>query len=212
MIDNFKYNIAISINFISFLELLMKKINCKILKKIGNITKDKNIVFNVNNTSYTKNCLVVYLNRPFKKNNYDHFHQNNIQIKVIAKLFGQLGYNVDAIDYRTTKIFLDKQYDAVFDICVREYSVYDNNLKKNAKRIAYFTGSESIFSNNAEISRLKKLEKRRGVQIQTRRQAPVISKKIEQFDGVIFIGNKYNLSTYNDYKLPKTYLVPNTGY
>ena len=64
----------------------------------------------------------------------------------------------------------------------------------------------------AEIKRIEELYRRRGAEIVTRRQAPLILKEIESYDETIMIGNQYNLDTYKDFKLPKTFLVPNTGY
>lgn len=173
--------------------------------KIGKILE------NVTKTEYKRNCLMVYITKPFKEH-LEMTHQNHEQAQIIARLISDRGYNVDVIDYDTKYVFLRKKYDAVFDICVKDRPVYKKHLKDGAKRICYFTGSESEFANNAEKERVKALEKRRGVKLELRRQAPLISKEVEKFDEIIMIGNEYSLATYKGFCLPKTFLVNNTGY
>lgn len=179
--------------------------------RIAQFFNISNVVENVNLSSHNKNCLLVYIKTPFQQAD-DYSHQNNAQVRIIAKILDELEYNVDVIDYRSKHVFFKKEYDAVFDICVKNEPVYKEYLKESAKRVVYFTGSESKFANNAEIERIKACAERRGVRLQPRRQAPLISKEVEKFDEAILIGDEYNLDTYKAFKLPKTFLVPNTGY
>lgn len=180
-------------------------------KKFSSITGINNISINVNNTSYDKNCLICYIRSPFE-NGPDSSHQNEVQIIEIAKIFKDLHYNVDVIDYRSKRVFLTRKYDVIFDICVKHTPIYRNNVGVNTKKIVYFTGSESKFANNAEKKRIVDLYVRRGVKLQLRRQAPLIDKSVENFDGAILIGNEHNFSTYHDFNFKQSFLVPNTGY
>lgn len=186
-----------------------------IAKKIINKFKDEtgigNIVLNVNKTEYNKNCLISYIKEPFERES-NNSHQNEIQVIEIARIIGQCGYNVDVIDYRSTHVMFNKKYDALFEVCIKEEPVYKKALEEQAVRIIYLTGSESKFANGEEIKRIRNLFDRRGVELMPRRQAPLILKEIENYDETIMIGNEYNLNTYKDFKLPKTFLVPNTGY
>lgn len=120
--------------------------------------------------------MLLYVKKPFETSEESAAHQNLWQTKEIARLINGLGYNVDVVDYRDDIVWLHKKYDAVFDICVRDNPIYEKALKKNAKKIVYFTGSESVFANNAELKRIDDLYVRRGVKLQPRRQAPLISK------------------------------------
>lgn len=168
---------------------------------------------NIYNTHYSKNCLISYIQDPFftKKNN--QIHQSNSQVLVIAEVLNQLKYNVDVIDYRAHQLKLKKQYDLVIDICISDgIAVYENNLKENFKKIAYLTGSESTFANKAELTRIHDVYLRRGKRLQPRRQAPLVSKAIENCDLVILFGNETVLSTYRDFHFKKYLLIPNTGY
>lgn len=166
---------------------------------------------NVNKTNYNKNCLLSYISSPFLDKSLQETHQNIWQVTEIARIIGEYGYNVDVIDYTLEKVCLSKKYDLVFDILARDNPVYANNLNDKAKRIIYFTGNESGFANNAELKRLLDLEKRRGVKLQPRRQAPPIVKDVENYDVAIMIGNDYNFNTYSKFNLKKRFLVPNTG-
>ena len=169
-------------------------------------------VCNVNQTNYAKNCLMMYITNPFTgKQNVDS-HQNVRQAREIARLIGELGYNVDVLQYDVRYARLNKKYDLVFDICAREKPIYSKALSDSAIKIIYFTGSESVFANQAELSRIQAAMERRGVILQPRRQAPLISKTVESFDCTILIGNAYNLQTYSGFDLKNVYLVPNTGY
>lgn len=175
------------------------------------IKSTRHIISNVNKTKYNKWCLLVYIKGPFIYQD-TFLHQNWAQEKVIAKIFGNLGYNVDVVDYRDHKVQLKRKYDAVFDICIREHPIYENFLTRNAKRIAYFTGGEPTFANKAELTRIENLYKRRGIRVKPRRQSPLISKKVEEFDAAIIIGNQYNINTYNNFSLKRWFDVPNSGY
>lgn len=169
-------------------------------------------VYNVNHTNYKKKCLLLYISYPFFSGVEEGHHQNIWQTKRIAKILGELGYDVDAMDYDTKYVLLRHKYDLVFDISVKDKPVYEKHLNKDAKRIVYFTGSESQFANSAEEKRIADLFERRGVVLQPRRSGDPVSKTVEQFDGALLIGNQYNLRTYAKLDLPKTYLIPNTGY
>lgn len=182
------------------------------MHQIYNILSGNAILENVLNTNFEKNCLVLYIKTPFVQKEISVSHQNVWQTREIARIICGFGYNVDVVDYRDDIVWLHKKYDAVFDVCVRDHPIYEKALKKGAKKIVYFTGGESVFANNAELKRIQDVYARRGVRLQPRRQAPLISKKVEEFDEAIIIGNDYNLATYNAFHLPKTFKVPNTGY
>lgn len=183
----------------------------KTMHKISLFIGNNNISINVNKTSYGKNCLICYIRSPFE-NGLDSSHQNEVQVIEIAKIFGEFNYNVDVIDYRSTKVKLRNHYDVVFDICVRTPAVYKNNIDHNTKRIVYFTGSESDFANSAEMQRIREVKERRNVDLIPRRQAPKIDPDVENFDMALMIGNAYTFSTYSGFKFKKKALIPNTGY
>ncbi len=80
-------------------------------------------------------------------------------------------------------------------------------------RIAYLTGSSPAFSNEAERKRLEDYTLRHGENVLCcKRQAQELSKETEKFDAFFLIGNEQVLHTYDEFHLPDTYLIPNTGY
>lgn len=169
------------------------------------------VMENVNQTTHDKNCLMCYITSPFLASS-NSGHQNQVQTPIIAQVLGDLGYNVDVLDYYQKHVKLRKKYDAVFDISVEDVPVYKNHLQPNAKRIVYFTGSDPAFQNTEEKKRVDAASQRRGVKLKTRRDSPLHSRTIEQFDGALLIGNEKTLRTYSNFCLPETYLIPNTGY
>ena len=64
------------------------KIMQKYIRKIKSWTGFHNIICNVNRTSYKKNCLISYIKEPFE-NKINKFHQNEMQVLVIARLIGE---------------------------------------------------------------------------------------------------------------------------
>ncbi|SER54137.1 Glycosyltransferase involved in cell wall bisynthesis [Butyrivibrio fibrisolvens] len=170
------------------------------------------VLNNIFKTNFDKNVLLVYIIDPFIYSANFSVHQAFDQVRIIAKTFSDLGFNVDVIDYRSNKIKLKKQYNIVFDICIKNNPIYAKNIKSDTKRIVYFTGSESDFANSAELERIKDVKSRRGVELLPRRQAPLINSEVENCDLAIMIGNEYTFATYKDFHFKRTALVPNTGY
>lgn len=188
------------------------------VQKIAN--KIKKILFgsdelyeNVNFAGNKKRCLIAYITRPFKTLGVSKSHQNQSQSLELARIIGEFGYNVDVIDYNANKVKFRCKYDLIVDIHPRSKSIYSACLNDGCKKIAYLTGSNTYFSNSAEQQRITDLEQRRGVKLLPRRQAPPCEPEaLNTFDGVMFIGNEYNLATYNMFDLRKFWLIKNTGY
>jgi hypothetical protein len=173
-----------------------------------------NVLSNVNQTSFSKSCLIVYITMPFtnKLPSLLSSHQNYFQVLEMAKVIGELGYNIDVIDYNAISPKLTKLYNLVIDLHPHDHPVYGGHLAKSALRIAYLTGSNPTFSNKAERSRINKVFERKGVRLLSRRQVHSISKTIEQYDGVLIVGNAQTKKTFNDeFNLPETFLIPNTA-
>lgn len=176
------------------------------LKKLN-----KKIIINVNNKAYDKHCLLVYVTDPFV-NGVNNHHQNSWQTIELAKIIGEYGYNVDVVDVFYNKNKFNKKYDLIIDLHPIDFALYYDFLKDNCIKIAYMTGSNTSFSNKMELQRLNDVLKRKHVKLIPRRKSLVISKRIEKYNGVMFIGNKYNLSTFSEFRLPPVYFIKNTGY
>lgn len=180
--------------------------------KIISFFSDELALYNVNHSDFTKNALLVYLTIPFKTEAKTEPHQNWWQIKEIARLLENFGYNVDVIDYYNEISRLEGGYDLVIDITSGANPTYSECIDDDTVRIAYLTGGNPAFSNAAEKERLHNLFLRRNVELSPRRQAKVIPKEIEIFDAVFCIGNRYTLKTYKEFTLPPVFFIRNHGY
>lgn len=166
----------------------------------------------VNDTVFSKNCLLLYILEPFKAASLSINHQNQWQARELARIIGEFGYNVDVIRFDSSRVRLTKKYDLVIDIHPGLNDCYKSHMTESCLKIAYITGSNPKFANHAEDQRLADLFRRRGVQLKPRRHAKCFLKtEIESFDAFFFIGNDYNLRTYEELKLPPVYFIRNTG-
>ncbi len=175
------------------------------------LSKKNVIAKNVLSDNYRHNALLVYITEPFIIGVKDT-HQNSWQVIEIAKAISKFGYNVDVCDYNYNKSDFNKKYDLLIDLHPRDNAVYNKFLKPDCIKIAYLTGSNTSFSNIAEQKRIDDVCRRRNIKLIPRRQAPLISKRIESYDAAFFIGNEYNLRTFSEFKMPPVYFIKNTGY
>lgn len=193
-----------------FIKKILPKYIIDILRQYKiNVTKP--ICFNVCQTNYKRSCLMVYITEPFR-NGITSSHQNSWQVVELARVISRFGYNVDVIDLDYARSNFLKKYDLLIDLHPKDKSIYEKNLKTDCIKIAYITGSNTRFSNNAEKSRLDNLTKRKNKRLIQRRSAALISRNIEKYNAMFFIGNKYNLKTFNEFKLPPVYFIKNNGY
>lgn len=156
---------------------------------------------------------MIYITEPFRYNNESNTHQNKWQVTKLAKIIGEFGYNVDVIQAFDLKVKLRQKYDLIIDILPGYYNVYNDFMNEKCLKVAYLTGSNSSFANQAEKQRIENLYERKGVKLKPRRQAPLPNKtEFESFDAIFFIGNYYNLKTYEEFDIPQYYFIKNTGY
>jgi hypothetical protein len=177
----------------------LKKLVRKILKRIRNRP-----IRNFYKKEFSKRVLLCYVTIPFKKSSFSHTAY--IEVKTLAKVFDELGYIVDVIDYEidSQKSFI---YKTSYDIIFGFGTAYNNAIlhKNNSKaiKIAYATGAHNSFQNNAELNRIKYLYERRGVLLRPKR---IIDKAWSVYsnisDAVLLIGNsrftKKTFDTYTD--------------
>lgn len=170
----------------------------------------KHFLNNFYKTNYQKNVLMIYLTDPFVFGPHK-FHSNQQESIEIAKIFSELNYNVDILNYTANfeKInFHKSKYDVVFGlepIFLQAVSKF-----KPQKSVYYATTAFCKFQNNAEKKRINNLFKRKNIKLLPRRLAPY-HRSSELADAVIGIGNDWTKSTYKG-KLKKYYPVPISVY
>lgn len=166
---------------------------------------------NVFQTNYSKNCIIAYITSPFV-NGISNSHQGQKVVVNLAEDIKNLGFNVDIVDYNTERTKYTKEYDICIDFALADHPGYENFLKKNCIRIAYLTGSNNSWANRQEQNRIIAANNRKNGKMIPRRQSPNISKCIEKYEGVLFVGNSYNLMTYKkEFSMPPVYYVGNYG-
>lgn len=195
------------------MNLKLIKIILRLAFKIKKIIFGYGIFENVNGTNFSQNCLLIYIIDPFKKIGSNYRHQNYWQAKELSKTLKEFNYNVDVINIGDDKNYFKKKYSLVVNLHPGINKKYKKYLTSNHKEIFYCTGSNPEYLNKAERSRLSDLYKRKGVALKPRRQVKLLDKKdCENLAGMIFMGNEYNLKTYNALPIKQKYLISNTGY
>jgi hypothetical protein len=126
----------------------------------------------------------------------------------IYHLFLELGYQIDAINWKDKNFRITKQYDVVFDAInlIELKSAYKNDTIG----ICHLTGADNIWRNEAGEKRLTELNERRGVKLGYRRKIEnpeQVYKCIEFADYVTLIGNAWTRSTYPEKYRDKIHLV-----
>lgn len=212
MIKEFiKYKVVIKVrqNLKDKLKIILPKFVINLIQWYR--SKKMPLLKNVLDSNYLRTALLVYVTEPFITG-MNNTHQNSWQVIEIARVISKFGYNVDVCDYNYNKSDFKKKYDLLIDLHPRDNAVYNKFLKPDCIKIAYLTGSNTSFSNVAEQKRINDVYRRRNIKLIPRRQAPLISKRIENYDAIFFIGNEYNLKTYSEFKMPPVYFIKNTGY
>jgi hypothetical protein len=140
-------------------------------------------------------------------------HQNRWQARELARIAGDLGFTVDVMDPGCPEEARTVRYDLVIDLHPGLTPAYEKACRTDTRRIAYITGSNPAYSNRAELRRIAEVGRRTGVRLKPRRQVPEFRQ--EAFDlcsGFFFIGNRTNLETYSEFRLPPVHFVRNFAY
>lgn len=192
----------------------MKKIIKSIAHKLGiEISRYiqspyEGIVSLMPETKSQGNVLLSYILEPFLLKPGEpipHSHTNYWESLQIAKTFLDLGYCVDAIDYRNKTFIPEKNY--LFFIDVRHnLERLAPLLNKDCVKIMHIDLCHILYNNAAESRRLLELQQRKGVTLRPRRfEIPNLA--IEYADCATVLGNEFTISTFLYAKKP-IYRVP----
>lgn len=127
------------------------------LKKMRNWYLNRTIV-NYYGTTFKKNALISYITLPFYKPYTSH--TNSFEALTAAKVFNELGYNVDVMFY-DNKIKDLKKYDVVYGFGDVFEQLITENL--NAIMIYYGTGMHICHQNTKTLERMYDVYKKKGV-------------------------------------------------
>lgn len=185
----------------------------EIFERVLDRLRRDSLCVNVNRSAHPRNCLVLYVSTPFRRRHLRNSHQNLLQVRELARVIAEFGYNVDVMDFNDRRVRLTKSYDLVIDLHPGLNTLYRDHMAPGCRRIAYVTGCNPAFNNAAEEQRLEDLYRRRGLRLEIRRKTPLFDKaELESFDAMFFIGNAYNLRTFSAFALKQVHFIRNTGY
>jgi hypothetical protein len=133
------------------------------------------------------------------------------KVRSLVSVIGEFGFNIDVADVFAHAIRLRKQDDLVVDVHPGLHPEISSACV-GAQRVAYLTGANHEFSNAAEEQRLRELYERRGVILKQRRWAkPFAADDLENQDAFWFIGNEYNLKSFDCFRLPPVVYLKNSA-
>lgn len=190
----------------SFIKTLFKKIGYDLapIKKEG----PSEFISNVHNTNFKQTVLVSYICSPILNNSQEILHNNIQEVRSILKIFKELEFNIDLIDYYSEKKLDFGNYKIVFGFGEPfENCILSRN--KNVRTIYYATGAQVYFEQSQSMLRLKDAYDRTSVIF---RNSHRLRSKIWQLqstfsDHAIILGNHTVLESYLPYRLDNNFLM-----
>lgn len=188
-------------NILSSIEQILAQLSESIKKMFLACMHDEGSYQNVLLTNYYQtefehSALLLYLVYPFLFPDAPAGHTNQVEVKIIAKLLRDCGYNVDIANTRYAGSIDSKKYRLVLGAG----KCFERICRETADTlcICYLTESSPYFANTAELRRLRDFERRNHLWLSFERQSAnfldlaVLSKA----DAAVCIGNNRTVSTY----------------
>lgn len=141
--------------------------------------------------------LLSFLTGPFIQAPGEYFtdpHPNYWTCEEIARLLSIRGYDVDIVEWDNTTFIPKKKYVACIDLH-HNLERFSPHLPDTCVKAMFIVSSYPPFQNNAEETRLRNLEKRKGVALSFKRK-DILSTNLEYVDLVAGYGNKTVRGTY----------------
>jgi len=194
----------------------MKTIIKKVFRKFGielkrytsHIQRDEVITLQTSN-DYKGNVLLSYAINPFLLKNSESFDNSHIcdwECFQIAKIFLDLGYTVDVINYHDEKFIPKKDYSFFIDVLSNMERITPL-LNKDCVKIFHPLFAHWLFHNSAVYKRHLALQQRKGFVLKPPRLLPP-NMSVEYADYIIVLGNQFTINT-NRYMKKPIYQVPN---
>ena len=137
------------------------------------------------------------------------YHTNRWENREIARIFLELGYNVDCIDFNH-KFVPTKKYDIVFDT-VGRFKEFAPCMNKGALKILYLAGSYGEYNNKQEEKRLQYFNERHKAKLPPERVFERNDEGLEEADVCLLVGNEHTRQTYPAKFLHKIQTIGVTG-
>lgn len=164
---------------------------------------------NLYGARHPRRALIVYVTKPFTRKNL-FGHSNVAESHVIARLFDQLGYTVDVVDYFHEGRLDYGQYDVVFGF--GEPMERSFAAPKLLRRVYYGTTCHVTFNNNAELRRVRDAGERTGHWFAPRRLLErAWSRSTGLADALVILGNAHTAGTYRLFPGQEIFSLNATG-
>jgi len=183
----------------------LKKIIAKHLNK-PNKPKPNSSISNVFKREHDKSVLISYITAPFTAKSF--FHTNYYEATSAAKIFDELCYTVDVINYNEKIPPLDK-YDVIYGFGDVFQEYFDSGFTQK-KTIYYGTGMHVCHQNTATLKRVKDVFKKKGVWL-TKSSRFVKNSWTHQtslVDAIIALGNDACAKTYRQHYDGEIFSLP----
>lgn len=154
-----------------------------------------------------RRALLAYIVHPFEIEPDDARFFRHINIwhaREMVRVLNEMGFCVDAIDYRDQKFRPEKRYDLFIGHGGINFSTIAGELPAETGTIYFSTGAYWQFHNREEMRRFADLTRRRVVTLPPDR--PILHSEEEALrraDGILGIGNDFTRATYADFKRVK---------
>ena len=147
------------------------------------------ILNNFFKTTFEKRVLLSILTRPFLKGLH-YKHNNQFESMEMAKIFNELNYQVDIINYDNPSKVPFSNYDVLFGAGAPFDNLFRQETTKLPRTIIYMCGAYPPLSSSASLQRLESVFQRRGVWLpgSARLSAGGIGTE-SVVDGLIVLGN-----------------------
>ncbi|HTY12892.1 MAG TPA: hypothetical protein VMD02_01745 [Candidatus Omnitrophota bacterium] len=137
-------------------------------------------------------------------------HSSKWESREIARIFHDLGYRVEAIDWDNRDFVPQKEYEVIFDIGFNLQRL-SPMMKGRTLKLFHCTGSFWFFQNQQELLRVEAMEKRRNAYYSPKRLVifPELQEKsLKMADLATLVGNERTLNTYPERYRSKMTTVP----
>lgn len=157
------------------------------------------MISNVNKTNYKKYALLSYITVPFKADSFAH--SNYFEAKSWAEILSELGYDVDVINYDSSKNLDLSKYEIIcgFGNVFQQY--FEGAYNKKIKTIYYATGMHVHHQNQATLQRVKSVYDSKGVWLG--KSARFVEKTWTHqtllVDGIIALGNEKGANSFKEH-------------
>jgi hypothetical protein len=160
--------------------------------------------------------LYSYLDYPLGWSNEDvrlDGHSNLWESREVAKIFQELGFNVEAVAWTDQFFYPKKQYEVVFDIHtnLQRWAPF---MQKEAKKLLHLTGSYFNFQRDAELARVADFEARTSCLYSPKRipqELDLAERSHKLAQACSLIGNSQTRSTYPLAYQEKISMIPVSG-